>query len=208
MSSTATPTGELGLTVLRRPDPTVIPAPLAWKIRNLPNRMRGTHRRLLARTFRIATFEGSLSLRLFRADGTIIDYGCVSKRVVTTTGVTFIADDLRGTEDISTLHFHGFGTGGSAEAVGNTALTTELTTEYVSDNTRPTGTQAGTAGVFTTVATLDPDSAVAITEHGIFDQAANSGGTLLDRTLFSVINVAAAGDTLEATYSLTLTAGS
>ena len=50
---------------------------------------------------------------------------------------------------------------------------------------------------------------MAITEHGVFDQASTAGGTLLDRTLFSVINLSGAGgDTLESTYELTFTAGS
>lgn len=62
--------------------------------------------------------------------------------------------------------------------------------------------------MYETVATLDPDSAVAITEHAIMSQAATGGGTCLDRSVFSVVNVAASGDTLQATYDLTIAAGS
>ena len=45
-------------------------------------------------------------------------------------------------------------------------------------------------------------------EHGLFDQAANSGGVLFDRSVFAAVNVVASADSLQATYELTLTAGS
>ena len=140
----------------------------------------------------------------------IEDYGIVGRRVVTTAGVNFIVDAFQNTVEVENLKFHGYGTGGTAEAAGDTALVTELTTQYATDNTRPTGTttEGASANIYRTVGTLDPDAAVAITEHGVFSQAATGGGTLLDRTLFSVINVAAAGDTLETTYEIQFVAGS
>ena len=158
----------------------------------------------------IGHFTGSLKIRVLHRDGSITDYGEVSRRVVTTAGVNAIVDAFQNSVELETFIYHGFGTGGTAEAVGDTTLVTELTTEYVVDNTRPTGsnTEGAGANVYRTVGTLDPDSAVAITEHGVFSQASNAGGILLDRSLFSVINVAATGDTLEATYDLTFTAGS
>jgi shikimate 5-dehydrogenase len=109
---------------------------------------------------------------------------------------------------ISTFNFHGYGTGGAAEAVGNTTLTTELTTEYVVNSTRPTGSQGASTNTYTTVGTLSPDSGgtIAITEHGIF--SASSAGTLLDRSLFSAVNLVASADSLQTTYILTLPAGS
>ena len=48
------------------------------------------------------------------------------------------------------------------------------------------------------------DATAAIVEHGIFSQAATGGGTLLDRSVFSAINVAS-GDSIQFTYDLTLT---
>lgn len=206
MQGVTTPAGQL--TLVKRPK--VKKAPLTWKLRNFPNYWRGAWRVRVARTLGIATYWGDLRLQVCHADGTITDYGLVSRRVVTDTGVAFIVDAFQNTKELENLKYHGFGTGGSAEAVGNTALTTELTTEYETNSTRPTGTttEGATANIYRTVATLDPDAAVAITEHGIFDQAATGGGTMLDRTLFSAINLAAAGDTLEATYDLTLTSGS
>jgi hypothetical protein len=47
---------------------------------------------------------------------------------------------------------------------------------------------------------------VAITEHGIFSQAAVGGGVLLDRSLFSAINLVS-GDGLQTQYDLTFTSG-
>ena len=180
-----------------------------WRLRNLPHVLRGVWRVALARLLRVPCFYGRLSLRLVRADGSVLDYGIASYRVVTTAGVSAIVDAFQNLVEIETFIYHGFGTGGTAEAVGDTALVTELTTQYATDSTRPTGSNTETsATVYKTVGTLDPDAAVAITEHGIFTQAATGGGTLLDRSLFSVINVAASGDTLQATYELTVAAGS
>jgi len=127
---------------------------------------------------------------------------------VTDAGVNFIRDDFNaGGTDISNMKYHGFGTGSTAEATSQTALVTELTTQYVTDNVRPTGTQAtnGT-GIYRTVGTLDPDADVTITEHGIF--SATSSVTLLDRSVFTGIAlVGATGDTLQATYDFTMTSG-
>ena len=55
------------------------------------------------------------------------------------------------------------------------------------------------------MATNTVDGAAAVTEHGIFSAA--SGGILLDRSVFSVINLAS-GDSIQSTYQLTFTAGS
>lgn len=144
--------------------------------------------------------------------GLVTPYGTLSTRVVTTAGVNFIVDGFQNLVEIENLKYHGFGTGTNAEASGNTALQTEETTQYAADNTRPTGTttEGASANIYRTVATYSPDSGGtrAITEHGIFDQASNAGGTLLDRSVFSAVNLVAASDSLQVTYELTLTAGS
>jgi hypothetical protein len=153
--------------------------------------------------------ESQLALRHFDARGRLLeDYGIVGRKVVTTTGVGFIVDAFANGVEMENMKFHGIGTGGSAEAVGNTALTTELTTQYIVDNTRATGsTTENGANVYRTVGTNQVDTGVAITEHGIFSQAATGGGVMIDRTLFSVINLANL-ESLESTYDLTFTAGS
>lgn len=155
------------------------------------------------------TLVGHLWLAKVDLKGKRIDLGLVSCRVVTTAGVNFIVDAFQGLVEPEVMRFHGVGTGAAAEAVGNTALTTELTTQYSVASTRPTGSlgeQAGNANVFETAATITVSAAVAITEHGVFSQAAVAGGVLLDRSVFAAVNLAS-GESLQATYDLTFTAG-
>jgi hypothetical protein len=138
------------------------------------------------------------------------DLGLAGCRVVTTAGVNFIVDAFQNLVELENMKFHGVGTGTTAESSAQTALVTELTTQYASSNTRPTGTtteQAGNSNVYETAATITVSATVALTEHAIFSQASNAGGTMLDRTLFSAVNLNS-GESLQATYDFTLTAGS
>lgn len=135
-----------------------------------------------------------------------IDLGVVSRKVVTTAGVNYLVDALQNLVEPENLKFHALGTGTNAEAVGDTALQTELTTQYNPDNTRATGTtvEGASANIFRTVGTNTVDAAAAVTEHGVF--SASSGGTLLDRSMFSVVNLASS-DSLTSTFELSLSAG-
>jgi hypothetical protein len=179
-----------------------------FRLRNLPNLWRGARSLMWARIHGIPTVYGALYLDKFTPNGRVA-LGLASLRVVTTTGAGFIVDAFQGSTELENMKFHGYGTGTNAESASNTALQTELTTEYDVNSTRPTGTQTENgATVYRTVGSLDPDSAVAITEHGIFDQAATGGGVLLDRSVFSAVNVAASGDALQTTYDFTITPGS
>lgn len=188
----------------------VIPAPkapLAWTVRNAPNLWRGWWRHYVANLLGIGHFYGQLYVTVIKASGQRIDYGLVSTRVVTTAGVNYLtADFAGGANDINLFKFHGIGTGATAEAIGDTALGTELTTQYNPDSTRATGSQASATNTYTTVGTNTVDAAVAITEHGILTQAATGGGTLWDRSVFSAINLAS-GDSLQSTYVLTASSG-
>jgi hypothetical protein len=184
-----------------------------WRLRNVPNLLDGMWRVLLARSVtrltKVPSMYGCLHLSIVHADGRVTQLGLASVKMVTTTGVGFIVDAFQNLVELELMNFHGFGTGATAEAVGNTAIATELTTQYATDNTRLTGTQSENGStVYRTVGTLDPDADVAITEHGILSQAATGGGVLLDRSLFSVVNlVGATGDALQATYDFTVAAG-
>jgi hypothetical protein len=152
---------------------------------------------------------GTLHGEVIRADGSRDPLGLMSCRVVTTAGVNFLVDCLQGLAEPELLRFHGFGTGTTAEAVGQTALVTELSSQYATANQRPQGTlgeQAGTPNVFETVATNTVSAAVAVTEHGIFTQQAAPGGVLLDRSVFGAVNLATA-ESLQVTYRLTLPSG-
>lgn len=155
---------------------------------------------------RAVVVETSLGLTVIRANGAREELGIVSRKVVTTTGVGFIVDAFQNLVELENMKYHGIGTGGTAEATGDSALVTELTTQYNPDGTRATGTTTETsANIYRTVATNTVDAAAAITEHGIFSQA-TVGGVLFDRSLFSVVNLAN-GDSLQSTYDATFSAG-
>ena len=215
LSKSAVPAKELSLAEILRygtPQPGLPEWLNRWKRSNLPRLWRGASKVLAARALGIAHVYGALSLVVIRGNGDIEDYGLVSMRVVTTAGVNYLVDALQNLTEPENLKFHGIGTGTNAEAIGDTALQTELTTEYNPNSTRATGslTEGASANIFRTVGTNTLDSGTpAVTEHGIFSQAATGGGTLLDRSTFAAINlVGANGDSLQSTYDLTIAAGS
>ncbi len=136
---------------------------------------------------------GELKLTLTRPDGHIKQEVIVPNLVVTT-GKNFIASRMKDATATAMTHM-AIGTGSTAAAAGNTTLGSEagrvaLTSTTVSTNnvayvaTFPAGTGTG-----------------AITEAGLFN--ASSSGTLLCRTVFNVINKAAA-DTLGITWTVTV----
>lgn len=113
--------------------------------------------------------------------------------LVVTAGKNYVADRIKNN---STVMSHmAIGTGSTAAAAGNTALGSEsartaLTSSTVSSNeivyvdTFAAGTGTG-----------------AITEAGIFN--ASSGGTMLCRTVFSVVNKGA-NDAMTITWTVTV----
>jgi hypothetical protein len=181
----------------------------AWRTRNFGNLVRGARRVLTARALRLSNLYGSLYLTHIRADGDVVELGLASMRVVTTVGVNFLVDAMQGIVEPEILKYHGIGTGNTAESSADTALVTESTTALNPDSTRATGslTEGAAANIFRTVGTNLVDASVACVEHGIFSQAATGGGTLLDRSVFSTVNLAS-GDSLASTYDLTIAAGS
>jgi len=145
-----------------------------------------------------------LNGHLCREAGTrVFDYGLIGVHLVVTAGKNYLAACMDNTSEPENLKFHAYGTGVTAAAAGDTALQTELTTQYATDNTRPTGSQAHSTNTYTTVATVTPDAAVALTEWGLLTQAATGGGTLLDRQVFSAVNLNGTGDSLQTTYVFT-----
>lgn len=210
MEGTLRPQGKLMLRVTHTPK-----APLSWRLHNT---LRWTYFKgwlafylgpLLAKLFGFVAVTSRLSLMVHKATGEWVDYGVVSFRQVTDTGVQFIVDAFQNSVEPENMKYHGIGTGAGAEGAGNTALTTEITTAYNPDNTRPTGTtvEGASANIFRTVGTITPDAAVACTEHGIFSQAATGGGVMIDRHTFAVVNLNGSGDSLVATYELTFSSG-
>lgn len=176
----------------------------------LPHLPRELALELVDKISSAGVIESRLSLVVIRGDGKIEDVGEVSRRVVTTTGVNFLVDAFQNLTEVETMKYHGIGSGTGAEAVGNTGLTTEFTTQLNPDNTRATGStiEGGSANIYRTVGTNTVDSAVTVNEHGIFDQAATGGGVMIDRSMFSGSAVGlASGDSLQSTYDLTFSAG-
>tara|TARA_R110000822_G_scaffold68587_1_gene166871 strand:- start:5588 stop:6139 length:552 start_codon:yes stop_codon:yes gene_type:complete len=145
--------------------------------------------------------ESRLVAKVIRADGNIQDLGILSTKVVTTAFVNLVVDQLQSsTGEIANFTWHGMGTGSTAEAIGNTALVTAV-------ESRVSGTQGEGASVniYRTVATITATSARAIVEHGLFNAA--TVGTLMDRSVFTVINLST-NDAIQFTYELTVPAGS
>lgn len=149
-----------------------------------------------------------LHATVYRANGAIERLGLVATRLITDTGVAFLVDDWDNNgADLTTLNFHGCGTGTNAENQTDSALQTESTTILNPDSTRATGTRSQpAANQYRSVGTVTFDGAGAITEHGLFSQAATGGGTLWDRSVFSAINVAS-GDSIQFTHTTTVSAG-
>lgn len=185
--------------------PTVVNA---WRLRQAPRALWSFARVALQRLVGFRPSIGALYLRVRQADGTILDYGVAGLDIVTDAGATWIVDNLRNAvATIANMKFHGIGTGTTAAAVGDTALQTEITTAYNPDNTRATGSQTNNgAKVYHTVGTNTVDASVAATEWGLFTQAATGGGTMLDRIVFTVVNLAN-GDSLQSTFDFTVNSG-
>lgn len=143
-------------------------------------------------------FASELSAKLIKADGQVIDYGVVSRRVVTNAGVTFLRDCLMNTVEPENINWHDSGTGAVAENVTDTTITP-------AGPARVSGTQSTPASnQYRSVATVSYTGTLAITEHGLF--SASTAGTLWDRSVFTVINVIN-GDSIQFTYTLTINAG-
>lgn len=213
---TCAPAGELTLKVIRAGDKKKR-APLSWRVRNTLrfSFLKGWMAKHVivpfANFWGVMCAIGELSIIVKRADGTIIDYGVVSYRVVTSAGVNYLVDDFdngTGSADVSLFNFHGIGTTNTAENASDTALAAESTTNLNPDSTRATGTRSQpSANIYQSVGTLTADGTIAVVEHGLFTTSGTGTGTLWDRSVFSTITLASA-DSLQSTYSVTFSAGS
>lgn len=180
----------------------------SWQVENLRNFRRSLVDQVKSDAGALPNRLGAIGhlwLAKVGADGDVQDYGLVSCRVVTDAGVQFIVDAFQNLTELENMKYHAVGTSTSAEAATQTALGTELTTQYSTSNTRPTGTlgeKSGDAKTYETTATITVSSGVAITEHGIFSTNTTGTGVLLDRSMFAAVNLAT-GESLQATYQLT-----
>lgn len=176
---------------------------LVYFLKNLRHRLRewtgGRAHQVYVPDVGLVRAEGQLEAVLIRASGERINFGTISRRVVTNNGVGFMIDAFQNLVELEAMNWHASGTGAVAEAVGDSALGTEV-------ESRASGTQSEPASnQYRTVATISYTATRSITEHGIF--SANAAGVLLDRSVFTAIGVVS-GDSIQFTYTLTLTAGS
>lgn len=169
-----------------------------WRLSNLWHRMRGLPQEFYRKAG--LKLNAELSATYIDPNGVRHDLGVISRRVVTTVGVAWLASAFNNTVEPEILNYHDCGTGTGAEANGDTTLGTPY------GGSRGTGTQSlpGSTNIYQSVATISFTSTLAITEHGIF--TASSAGTLFDRSVFSAINVVN-GSSIQFTWQLTLPAG-
>lgn len=114
--------------------------------------------------------------------------------LVVTTGKNFVASRIKDATASAMSHM-GIGTGTAAAAAGNTTLGTEAARNAL---TSTTVTNADVAYVASFAAGTGTG---AITEAGLFN--ASSSGTLLCRTVFSVVNKGA-DDSMTITWTVTV----
>lgn len=171
-----------------------------YKVKNAPNLWRGYWRYQAAQLLGIPTLYGELHAVLIRADGNRVDYGLISTRAVTDAFVADIVDNLQtGAASFQAYDFHASGTSSTAESAAHTGLQAD------SGVARVTGTASEPAtNQYRSVGTQSYTSSLGIQEHGLFN--ASTSGTLMDRSVFSAINVVS-GDSIQFTYTLTCTSG-
>lgn len=122
--------------------------------------------------------------------------------LVTQAGANYLAADMAGgSSDISSMNYHDSGTGTVAATSTDSGLGTQA-----GPTTRATGTQSNPAtNQYKSIGTISYTTSLAITEWGLFSQAAQ-GGTMWDRRVFSAVNVVN-GDSIQFSYTLTMTGG-
>ena len=135
--------------------------------------------------------------------GEVLSEQVIHDRVVTTAFVEDLVAALIGTAGpygtFNDYKYHASGTDGTAENAADTGLGLEV-------ESRVTGTQGeGTSpNIYRSQATITYTSSNVIKEHGLFN--ADTGGTLMDRTVFADISVEA-DDSVQYTFTIQFNAG-
>lgn len=122
------------------------------------------------------------------------------KNLVVNAGLAYIASRMTGTAKDVMSHM-GLGSGSTAAAAADTDLGSLLGSREALDSTTISGTNDEKVVYVSSFEAGDATGAV--TEAGIFNAA--SGGDMLCRTVFSVVNKAA-DDTMSVTWTITLSA--
>lgn len=135
---------------------------------------------------------GRVSIQLFDKDGNIKDSREI-KNLVVSVGKTFIAARMVGTP--TEMSHMALGADNTAAAAGDTALGSELGRVALASDT-------SSGAVVTYTASFPAGTATgANVEAGIFN--ASSGGTMLCRTVFAVVNKGA-DDAMAITWAITV----
>ena len=136
---------------------------------------------------------GKLTIEVKDKDGNLKQKQEV-KNLVVDTGLDYIASRMKDATATAMSHM-AIGTGSTAAAAGNTALGSEAARQALTSTTVTSNAVAYVASFAAGTGTG------AITEAGILNAA--SGGTLLCRTVFSVVNKGAS-DSMTITWTVTI----
>jgi len=140
--------------------------------------------------------KGRLNIVLKNSAGEVKDTREVDNLVVNT-GLAFITSRMGGTSDAVMSHM-AIGSGTTAAAAGDTDLESILGSREALDSTTPS------TNTIVYVSSFEAGEGTgAVTEAGIFN--ASTAGTMLCRTVFSVVNKGA-DDTMTITWTITLSA--
>lgn len=138
--------------------------------------------------------NGRLTVNLVAEDGSIKETQEIPNLVVTT-GKAYVASRMAGTS-ASVMSHMAIGTSSTAAAVANTTLANEVARVAISS----TNVASNDIVYSATFPASTPSSAAAVVEAAIFN--ASSGGTMLCRTVFSVINKAST-DSISIQWTIT-----
>jgi hypothetical protein len=139
--------------------------------------------------------KGDVALVLRDKNGNVKEERKINNLIVDT-GLNFICDRMK--NDETAMTHMALGSGTTAPAAGNTALESQLGSREALDSSTVTNNQIVYISSFEA-----GDATGAVSEAGIFNAA--SGGTMLCRVTFSVVNKAA-DDVLSINWTITLTA--
>lgn len=140
--------------------------------------------------------SGQVAIVLRDKDGNVKEER-TEKNLVVTTGLNYIASRMKDASATAMTHM-GLGSGTTAAAAGQTDLVTLLGSREALDSTTVTASAVAYVSSFEA-----GDATGAVTEAGIFN--ASTGGTMLCRVKFDVVNKAA-DDTMTVTWTITVAA--
>lgn len=143
------------------------------------------------------TAKGDVALVLRDKDGNVKDQREI-KNLIVRTGTNFMLSRMVDASD-SVMSHMALGSGTTSVVNTDTALESQLGSRETLDTTD----HSSSTTISYTSSFEAGDATGAVTEAGIFNAA--TGGTMLCRTVFSVVNKAA-DDTLTVNWTITLTA--